>query len=92
MRTAARHVVFIALLGLLVGHASLAVHAASHPLADTADCELCISYGDTSLALPGSPLPTAWPPRSADASASAATEPTPADAVHYFQRGPPIRH
>lgn len=92
MHPAARHVVIIALLGLLVGHATLAIHAASHPLADAAECELCISYGDATLALPESPLPTDWPGRHADASCATGTEPSPADALHYRQRGPPSRH
>ena len=92
MRTAARHVVIIACLGLLVGHASLTVHAASHPLADAADCELCISYGDASLAIPASPLPADWPEQASGPSFAMGTAPSTAEAVPYFQRGPPSRH
>ena len=38
------------LLALLVGHASVAVHAATHESADVAECDLCITYNDSSVA------------------------------------------
>jgi hypothetical protein len=49
---ASRHLCLALLLGLLVGHASLAVHTATHASADSAHCDLCNSYGNASEALP----------------------------------------
>lgn len=58
-----------ALLALLVGQASFALHATSHDLADTAECELCISYGNFAVAtnvatdhgiLPAQDIPQGW--------------------------------
>ena len=72
MPTASRHfglIATFALLALLVGHASFALHASSHDLADTAECELCISYGNTAGAanvapdhgvLPAQDIPLGW--------------------------------
>ncbi len=51
MRTVTRHLCLTVLLALLVGHASFAVHAASHDIGDVAECQLCMSYGDASQAL-----------------------------------------
>ena len=51
MLTVTRHLCLTVLLALLVGHASFAVHAASHDLVEVAECQLCMSYGDTSEAL-----------------------------------------
>lgn len=92
MRTAARHVVLLAILALPIGHASLAVHAASHPLAEAADCELCMSYGDVSPAdtavAESGDAPRSIQPANLDAGA----DPARADVIPYFQRGPPFRH
>ena len=51
MPTATRHLGLIVILALLVGHASFAVHAASHDLVEVAECELCISHGYTTGAV-----------------------------------------
>lgn len=89
MQYATRHLCLAVLLALLVGHASFAVHAASHDLGEAVDCQLCISYGDASEALAHDPghgaiphanVPTLYP--GADAPA--------VQAVYAFsQRGPP---
>ena len=72
MPTARRHfglIATFALLALLAGQASLALHATSHDLADTAECELCISYGNAAVAtnvatdrglLPAQDIPPGW--------------------------------
>ena len=52
MPLATRQLCLTVLLALLVGHASYAVHAASHDGVDSAECQLCISYGSVS-AVPG---------------------------------------
>jgi hypothetical protein len=47
-----RHSIGLAvLLALLIGHVSVAVHAATHASGDTAECDLCITYNDSSEAL-----------------------------------------
>lgn len=48
MLKATRHLCLTVILALLVGHASYAVHAASHDGFEAADCQLCISYGNAS--------------------------------------------
>ena len=40
-----RNLCLAILLGLLVGHASLVAHAATHDVGDAFKCELCISHG-----------------------------------------------
>ena len=53
MQTASRHfglIATFAMLALLLGHASFVLHATSHDLADAAECELCISYANTTVA------------------------------------------
>ncbi len=92
MRTAARHVFMLAMLALLVGHASLAVHAASHPLADTVDCQICVSYGAASQAPLAVPEPSDGPHFVQPATFDTAVEPSQAWAIHYDQRGPPVWH
>ena len=43
-----RHLCLALLVALLIGHVGIAVHAATHVAGDTADCELCLSFTDTS--------------------------------------------
>lgn len=89
MHNATRHLCLAVLLALLIGHASFAVHAASHVVEDTAECELCISYGDSSEALAGEsehgvPEVAAALTRSGTAAVAPAR-----DVVPFQQRGPP---
>lgn len=49
--SATRHICLAVLLGLLVSHAGIAVHAATHVPDDGVDCELCFSFGDSSSAV-----------------------------------------
>lgn len=51
MSTATRHLGLVVILALLVGHASFAVHLASHDLLDVTKCELCIWHGNTAGAV-----------------------------------------
>lgn len=55
MPLATRHLCLTVLLALLVGHASYVVHAASHDGVDAAECQLCISYGNSSAVLGDAP-------------------------------------
>lgn len=51
MTIAGRNTCIVILLGLLIGHASVAMHTAAHAMADVADCGICVSYGDLSKAI-----------------------------------------
>lgn len=51
MRTTAHHISLALLIAVLIGHASVAVHAATHISGDTTDCDLCISYGNATETL-----------------------------------------
>jgi len=43
---ATRHICFAILVGLLLSHTGIAVHAATHAPAVSGECELCSAYGD----------------------------------------------
>jgi len=47
----ARHICLVILLGMLIGHTSIAVHAAAHVTGDVGECEFCIAYGDSADAI-----------------------------------------
>lgn len=49
------------LMGLLIGHFGMAVHASTHALGDAGQCELCLSYNDVSEALASVPDPCVTP-------------------------------
>ena len=51
MRFATHNIALSVLLALVLGHASIAVHAAAHDSGDIAECDLCIAYGDASETL-----------------------------------------
>lgn len=46
-----RHCCLALLLALLIGHASVFAHTATHNSGEAADCELCSSYADASKGL-----------------------------------------
>jgi hypothetical protein len=87
-----RHICLAVLLGLLIGHVSVAVHAASHGDTGATECELCISYGDVAKALTTDPAqhlaPVAEPAARLPAVAPAGNP----DATLERQRGPPLQH
>ena len=51
MRFATHSIGLAVLLALILGHASIAVHAAAHGSGETAECDLCIAHGDASETL-----------------------------------------
>jgi hypothetical protein len=78
------------LLGLLVGHASVAVHTATHASADSAHCDLCNSYGNASEALPeidGPELPSGGDRHPTIAAIGGISE---RSNLTTRQRGPPL--
>jgi hypothetical protein len=87
-----RHICLAILLGLLIGHVSVAVHAASHVDAGTSECELCISYGDAAKAITSEPVQGLVPFHGA-ADRIVATAPwVGQDCTLERQRGPPLQH
>jgi hypothetical protein len=90
MRHVSRQFCLVVLLGLLVGHASLAVHTATHVTADSAHCDLCNSYGNASEALPdasGPELPRNAYSHAVVAEVGRVVERT---VLSTRQRGPPV--
>lgn len=92
MSTINRHICLAVLLGLLVGHASFAVHAASHGDTDTSECELCISYGDVAKALTANAAQDLAPADSRAERPSVVLPSTGLDSILERQRGPPLQH
>lgn len=43
------------LLGIFLGHTSVAVHAAVHDTGDSVECQLCSSFGNASPAITAEP-------------------------------------
>lgn len=84
MPPATRHLCLTVLLALLVGHASYAVHAASHDGFDAPDCQLCISYGNTFVAPGDAPAKGVAPERDHFAPQYAAD-------VQSVRKGNPVR-
>mgnify|MGYP001820299051 CR=1 FL=1 len=42
-------------MALLIGHFGMAVHATTHAVGEAGECELCLSYNDSSEALTALP-------------------------------------
>ncbi|MBT8108174.1 MAG: hypothetical protein KJP17_08070 [Gammaproteobacteria bacterium] len=89
MPTVTRHLGLIVILVLVVGHTSFAVHAASHDVVDIAECQICISYGDTSAALGGESACDVPAMPAAGVGAADEHPLLPCDAMDVRQRGPP---
>lgn len=90
MRAATPHLVLALLIALLIGHASVAVHAASHVASDFAECKLCISYGDSSEALDSVPEQGVRAVLAEPVTLAASAATFSRRILPYFQRGPPI--
>ena len=55
MTLARKHLCLAILMGLLIGHFGMAVHATTHAIGEASECELCLSYNDSSEALTSLP-------------------------------------
>lgn len=56
-------------MALLIGHFGMAVHATTHALGEANECELCLSYNDSSEALASLPAHGVAPLKEAPAPA-----------------------
>lgn len=92
MRFTTHSISLAILLALLVGHASVAVHAATHGSGDTAECELCITYNDSSDALDARHEHGVLPVLDSRVLSAASVWHAPQLATSVHQRGPPVIH
>jgi len=92
MRFASHSVGLVVLLALLVGHASVAVHVATHDSGDFTECNLCFAHNDSSEA-PGSchDHEVPWVSDSHALPIGLLSQ-TPTFAIPVRQRGPPSIH
>ena len=85
-----KHFCLAILMGLLIGHFGMAVHASTHAVGEASECVLCLSYNDSSedllAALPERGVAPVKEPVTSAASHST-TEKT--GWVPYLQRDPP---
>jgi hypothetical protein len=85
-----KHFCLAILMGLLIGHFGMAVHASTHAVGEASECVLCLSYNDSSedllAALPERGVAPAK--EGAKSAASLITIEKPGWAP-YLQRDPP---
>ncbi len=92
MGLTARHISIALLLAVIIGHASVAAHAVTHVSADAAECELCISYGDTPGALVEKHAHCVRPVHNTHILPLDINGPAPRLSTSNHQRGPPQIH
>jgi len=92
MRFISHSIGLAVLLALLIGHASVAVHAATHASGDTAECDLCITYNDSSKALDTHHDHGVAPVAEARTSPAGSSWDAPRPASLIRSRGPPAIH
>jgi hypothetical protein len=90
MHIATRHLCLTVLIAVLAGHASFAVHAASHGAVDGLECKLCMSFGHFSEAVASDPKSDLQPVPLGRSSVDDSDAPISHEAAPFLQRGPPI--
>lgn len=89
MTHARKHLCLAVLMALLIGHFGMAVHVTTHAIGEASECELCLSYNDSSEALTALPEHGVAPMKELS---TAATAPDPAEKrvwAPFLQRDPP---
>ena len=76
-------------MGLLIGHFGMAVHATTHAIGEANECELCLSYNDSSEALTSLPESGVAPVREAAALADTLHISERRGWTPFLQRDPP---
>lgn len=76
-------------MGLLIGHFGMAVHATTHTVGEASECELCLSYNDSSEALTGLSEHGVAPVKEAASAATTRDVPQKPLWAPYLQRDPP---
>ena len=90
MTLARKHLALAILMGLLIGHFGMAVHASTHAIGEASECELCLSYNDSSEALTALPEHGVEPLIEAAEPANSAEVTARRGWVPHLQRGPPL--
>ena len=90
MTLARKHLCLAILMGLLIGHFGMAVHATTHAIGEASECELCLSYNDSSEALTGLPEHGVAPVKEAAVWADTLELSAESRWTPFQQRGPPI--
>jgi hypothetical protein len=92
MRFATHSIGLAILLALILGHASVAVHAAAHETGDLSECKLCIAYGDASETLDSFQEHGVPPVVDTHVLLVGTIWQTPRPRSIFHQRGPPVIH
>jgi hypothetical protein len=87
--SASRKLCLAIMLGLLVGHASVALHSAAHAGNDVSDCGICVSYGGLAKLVSAQPDAALSPSRPAFKAALVPISEGRQVLVPARQRGPP---
>jgi hypothetical protein len=89
MTFARKHFCLAILMGLLIGHFGMAVHASTHAFGEASECELCLSYNDSSEALASPPEQGVAPLKEAAATVEARDASEKRLWAPFLQRDPP---
>lgn len=90
MTLARKHLCLAILMGLLIGHFGMAVHATTHAIGEASECELCLSYNDSSEALTGLPGHGVAPVKEAAESSYRLEISAKSGWTPFLQRDPPM--
>lgn len=89
MTLARQHFAIAVLMGLLIGHFGMAVHVTTHAPGEASECEICLSYNDSSETLTALPELGLAPLREAAASAETRNAGEKRVWAPFLQRDPP---
>lgn len=90
MKPVRNHICAAILVGLLIGHFGMAVHASTHSAWDAGQCELCLSYHDVSGALASGAGPVDVPAPQTTAINATRSVITKRAWAPFLQRDPPV--
>ena len=90
MTLVTRHVCLAILMALLIGHFGMAVHASTHAIGEASDCELCLSYNDSSETLTAFPEHGVAPAKEAAESINSPEIAARRGWSPFLQRDPPL--
>lgn len=89
MTHARNHLCLAVLMALLIGHFGMAVHVTTHAIGEASECELCLSYNDSSEALAALPAHGVAPMKESSAIAAARAFVEKRTWTPFLQRDPP---
>jgi hypothetical protein len=89
MTLARKHLCLAVLMALLIGHFGMAVHVTTHAIGEASECELCLSYNDSSEALTALPERGVAPMKESSTVAAARDPVEKRGWAPFLQRDPP---